>query len=160
MAWRTGFVRLWLVSSVLWCVIWLYANGIDEKAYRFASSDYLSTNMTSEDIQIEYLEEGVLNATVIDVRNAWLGDNWWMDSPRILEIDTSGVSEDMSAAWGQMLEAIVLEFNQQAAIHNAGIRKQGVEVLYTVSIAILVPLATLIFGAAIGWILSGFRKRQ
>lgn len=160
MAWRTGFLRLWIILSVLWCAAWILANNTVQKAIDFAASDYLSTSMTAGDVRLERIEGGVATVTVpIEERNSWIGESWWMESRRTFEFFTSGVSPDRPDEWNRLLEAAASEFNKDGALHNSTVRRKRAELMQEVTIAVVLPLMMLVLGWSVGWIISGFRVR-
>lgn len=161
MALRRGFTRLWIVLSVLWLFVWLLGNQTLQNAWGFAARSYLSTSVKPNDLELISFDSGLATIGYHDVRNAWVDDEeFWMDGPRVLEIDTSGITPSSGEQWTKLLEAAALKFNQDAAQVNAKIRLVRDKVLADLVVAVAIPLSLFALGMLTAWVATGFRERS
>lgn len=143
MNWSRGLLRVWLVASLAWVAILVFALGTPERITQVLTTKPFPTDITPAEVVVFDDQPGIVVARYGDLR---------------FEAQTGGVTRDMTVQWERMVNAIAGEMNKDAALRNATRRAQIVRVRSDLLLAVSVPLAFLLGGAAIFWALRGFRK--
>ena len=138
-----GLFRLWLVASLLWLGYVVYASPLVEKTREYTHASYLRTDVKADELTVSPVIGGVAK---IEFQG------------RSFEVETGGVTSADEEAWLGFLDASARRLNQNAAVSNSRIRYTLSEIQYIVALSFGAPLAALLLGFSLRWVVRGFSR--
>lgn len=146
MTWKSGFLRLWIVVTLLWCGAIVAMLGKDEfkglwqprvkikVEYKGDNKDDLDGSRPREELRGQIIEGVKKGSTILMQRG-----------------DTAEAKKQIGEANSTADELLKVIDDESA--------KRADQLHRALTILLVPPIALLIFGAAIAWVAGGFRRR-
>ncbi|MGQ2185258.1 hypothetical protein ACT4MK_18165 [Bradyrhizobium barranii] len=146
MTWASGFFRLWILLALLWCGATVAILGIDE---------FKGLWRPRVSIEVEYsggVKDEIDGSRPREElrRQIIAGANKGIEA-----LTQKGEAAEAKKQFGQLDESA----DQLLKVIDDESTKRADRLQRALTVLLVPPVALLIFGVAIGWVASGFRKR-